>query len=231
MTDPVIALGQVLSRDMQRITLHAGNIANANNTGFQARVYHDESGAAPTSQTKASSQQTVNINSQGKLRATGRPLDVAIIGQGWLVESSSSGQLLLTRNGKLSVSPEGYLTTGSNAQVLGHNGPVFVGGAAQVVIDMHGNVHADGAAAGTLFIAERPAGASALPDGRYPLATSPATATGATLAAGVLEQSNVDIAREMTGMMLTSRHLESTQRALQLYEQTLATGISQIGKE
>lgn len=221
MPDRISALGQVLSRDLQQISVHADNLANANTVGFRQRIAGAE--AAPTA----------TSDLQGRLRATGRPLDIAIMGDGWLVETGKADATWLTRAGNLVIDAEGYLASSRGNRMQGQGGSIFIGNAAASRIDNHGMVYANNEIAGQLLVvqAPEPATAAMLPDGRWQVTALPPAREDAKVVAGVLEYANVDIAGEMAGMMMNSRHLESTQRALQLYDTTLSTGISQLGKE
>lgn len=233
MPDAIAALGQVLSRDMARMNLHAGNMANLNTAGFQARV----AGRDFSAQTGLSSVQGTNIQDaasltrQGKLSATGKPLDIAIIGDGWLVEKSQDGALFLTRNGRLRVNNEGILVSALGHRILGAQGEIFAGTEARHRINAAGALLAGEEIAGQLLITALPADAQRLPDGRYAIWLVPPALSDARVAAGVIEFANVDLAHEMTQLMMISRHLESTQKALQLYDSAITTGINQIGKE
>lgn len=221
MPDVIEALGQVLSRDLARMNLHATHMANINTAGFQARI-----DAAPSAGNTAK----VPVR-QGKLSATGRPLDIAVIGDGWLVEKAADGALFLTRNGRLHVNNEGVLVSANGHAVQGAQGELFAGTDATHRIDADGSLRAGDEIRGHLLLVAMPADAQRLPDGRHAVATPPAPQPGARVAAGVIELANVELAQEMTQLMQTSRHLESTQRALQLYDGVLATGINQIGKD
>ena len=49
--------------------------------------------------------------SSGAMQTTGRPLDVALQGRGWIAVQDSSGQEAYTRNGSLQVGIDGMLVT------------------------------------------------------------------------------------------------------------------------
>src|SRR5208283_399884 len=55
----------------------------------------------------------------GALEHTGRNLDVAVDGSGWIVVQSADGSPALTRNGALAVSPMGIVQTNDGHPVLG----------------------------------------------------------------------------------------------------------------
>lgn len=62
----------------------------------------------------------------GDLQATGRPLDVAINGKGWLAVKTPDGSEAYTRDGSLQISPTGILQTRSGLTVAGDSGPISI---------------------------------------------------------------------------------------------------------
>jgi flagellar basal-body rod protein FlgF len=62
----------------------------------------------------------------GDLQATGRPLDVAINGKGWLAVKMPDGSEAYTRDGSLQISPTGILQTRRGLTVAGDSGPIAV---------------------------------------------------------------------------------------------------------
>ena len=64
--------------------------------------------------------------SQGPTTATGRTLDVAIQGQGWLTVQAGDGSEAYTRNGSLQLGPDGTLQLPNGLQVQGTGGPISI---------------------------------------------------------------------------------------------------------
>jgi flagellar basal-body rod protein FlgF len=64
--------------------------------------------------------------SPGPLQPTGRNLDIAIDGKGWIAVEGSDGKEAYTRNGSFQVTPEGILQTRSGLNVLGDGGPITI---------------------------------------------------------------------------------------------------------
>src|SRR5690606_37633132 len=60
----------------------------------------------------------------GVLQATGRDLDVAIDGEGWIAVQAPDGSEAYTRAGDLEVDAFGLLTTRAGQPVLGEGGPI-----------------------------------------------------------------------------------------------------------
>ncbi|MDE2221351.1 MAG: flagellar hook-basal body complex protein, partial [Gammaproteobacteria bacterium] len=97
------------------------NLANASTTGFRADLSafqtQDVVGAGLRSRAYATSATTGWDASSGSLESTGRDLDVAIKGPGWLAVQASDGTEAYTRAGDLRVDPGGVLTTASGNPV------------------------------------------------------------------------------------------------------------------
>jgi len=110
-------------------TNHANNLANINTTGFradfaQARsmpVYYGEGN--PTRAYALTESPTSNFE-QGPLSSTGRDLDVAINGDGFIAVMAPDGSEAYTRAGHLVIDANGFLRTGNGLPVLGNGGPI-----------------------------------------------------------------------------------------------------------
>lgn len=103
----------------------ANNLANANTTGFRAEMYATRAlpvvGSRLATQVYTVVEQPGANLESGPVTRTGRPLDVAINGQGWIVVQAPDGQPALTRNGDLSIGSTGVLETTTGHPVLGDN--------------------------------------------------------------------------------------------------------------
>ena len=78
----------------------------------------------------------------GPLMATGRPLDVAMVGNTVLTVQGADGQAAYTRRGDLRVNATGQVETGSGALVLGEAGPLSVPAGFDITITLDGQVFA-----------------------------------------------------------------------------------------
>mgnify|MGYP005989211563 CR=1 FL=1 len=111
--------------------IRSNNLANVNTTGFrgdfeQARsmgVYYGE--GLPT-RAFALTENPQTDFSEGSLIQTGRDLDVAVKGQGYIAVQSPDGREAYTRAGNFSIDSAGVLRTGSNLPVLGNSGPMAI---------------------------------------------------------------------------------------------------------
>ncbi|MDG5500457.1 flagellar basal body rod protein FlgF [Marinobacter sp. BGYM27] len=107
---------------------HANNLANVSTTGFkrdyaQARSMPVYGEHFPT-RAYAMTERPGTDMSAGSLMETGRKLDVAVGGDGWLSVQSQNGEEVYTRSGSLSVDVNGILRTSSGEPVIGNGGPV-----------------------------------------------------------------------------------------------------------
>lgn len=78
--------------------------------------------------------------SSGAMQTTGRPLDVAVQGRGWIAVQDGSGQEAYTRNGSLQVGIDGMLVTSNGRPVMGDGGPISIPNDSEVTIGKDGTV-------------------------------------------------------------------------------------------
>jgi len=117
--------------NMNALAIHGNNLANASKTGFkasfeQARSMQVYGEGLPTRVFSVAEEPGQNFES-GILQTTGRDLDVAIEGEGWLVVESQLGGQAMTRSGGLNVNQQGYLVDTQGNQLLDRQGnPVYI---------------------------------------------------------------------------------------------------------
>ena len=117
-------------QNMQALSVNANNLANAKTTGFRADLAQARSMQAfgeglPTrvfAMTEVASQ---NFDS-GALSSTGRDLDLAIEGPGWIAVQAKDGTEGYTRGGHLRLTETGALETADGELVIGDTGPIFL---------------------------------------------------------------------------------------------------------
>lgn len=117
--------------NMNSVALRANNLANANTTGFKADMEQARAmqafGEGLPSRVFAMTERPGQSFASGPIQTTGRDLDVAVAGDGWLAVESKDGSEAYTRFGSLQVSPEGMLQTSNGLNVLDDNGgPIFL---------------------------------------------------------------------------------------------------------
>lgn len=116
--------------DLNAVSIRSNNLANINTTGFKADLAQARSmqayGEGHPSRVFALSERPGQNFAEGAIKTTGRDLDVAVVGQGWLSVLDANGEEAMTRNGNLQISQGGMLQTSSGQPVMGEAGPVFI---------------------------------------------------------------------------------------------------------
>ncbi len=175
-------------------------------------------------------------HSQGDLEETGRTLDVAIYGRGFLGVRQGS-ETLLTRDGRLMTDKQGFLITGgiNPAQVLDHQGnPIQLDPRLPVQIDDAGQISQGGevrARLGLYTVADTRQLVK-MGEGRF-RATQPAAATAAApgqIRSGFLERANVSPATELTQLIETQRQLEANANMIRYQDTMLGRLVNDVGK-
>ncbi|WP_097461752.1 flagellar basal-body rod protein FlgF [Mangrovitalea sediminis] len=125
---------------------HANNLANVDTVGFKQDFVAARSmpvyGETYPSRVFAMTENPGTDMSSGSLIQTGRDLDIAIKGKGWIAVQAPDGSEAYTRAGNLQVDVNGILRTGSGLPVLGNGGPVAIPPSDKVQIGADGTVSA-----------------------------------------------------------------------------------------
>jgi flagellar basal-body rod protein FlgF len=217
---------------LQRQDTLANNLANANTPGFRAdsvafRSVPLRGAGAGTRATVIETTPGADM-SAGPMMRTGRDLDVAVQGPGFIAVLGGDGNEAYTRNGALEINAEGTLQLANGAAVLSDGGPITVPQDAAVEIGSDGTVSAK-TSGSALF---NSVGRIKLvnPD-TVPMAKGPdglfRTRSGETLerdpnlrvAGGTLEASNVNPVEAMIAMIAAARQFEMQMKLLQAAEQ------------
>lgn len=215
----------------------SNNLANLNTTGFRAQL--DTFRAVPV-QSEGLPTRTFVVNntvgadfSSGPLQLTGRDLDVAIKGPGWIAVQNADGSEAYTRNGALQMSPNGVLTTSAGVTVMGEGGPITIPPDVTVTVGGDGTIS-------TISTAERPAAPVILgrikvvnppekdlvrgDDGLFRLTDGSAAQADPTVrvAGGALEGSNVNAVDAMVAMIGLARSFDTQMSLLKNAENNAA---------
>jgi len=216
----------------------SNNLANINTTGykrqsFASRLYPLLSGR--TSEPKAIYQDarvqtffgTQYIDkSQGALKQTHNPFDLAIQGDGFFAVRQGN-QILYTREGSFTRDKENFLVTQTGLRVLDeNNNPVVIDGT-KVEIGKDGSILVDGNPVGRIKLVRlnnlRHVGQS-LYEG-----TEAGQADGQILQ-GWIESSNVNPMSEMVQMIQAIRNFDLTQRVTTNFDQLAQRAVSEIAR-
>lgn len=234
------ASGMIPRIKKQEIT--ANNIANASTAGYKKdSVFLKELNAARQVQLPRRSDweqpmidQIYIDYSQGTFEQTGNTLDVAISGNGFFIlENPESGEQVFTRNGNFTADLEGFLVNSEGLRVMGDGGPIAVGAGAVNISDA-GEVLIDDVEVGQLQVVDFPdkseldrrdASSFTAPEG---VASLPAE--GYTVRQGFLERANINVIKEMVGMIITMRSYEAAAKAIQSQEDSLNALFNHVGR-
>ncbi|MEZ8143478.1 MULTISPECIES: flagellar basal body rod protein FlgF [Enterovibrio] len=224
-------------QDMQALQLRANNLANVSTTGFradleQARAMQAYGEGLPT-RVFNMTERPGHSFAQGSTITTGRELDVAVKGDGWLAVLDGTGQEGYTRVGNLKVDQTGLLQNGHGHLILGEGGaPIFLPlPVSKIEIGTDGTVSVLPQGAPPEAMEEvdriklvRPDNADMFKDRNGVFKpVNPGTVynadAGVTLLTGALEGSNVNAVSEMTGLIDLQRHFEMQVKLMKTAEE------------
>ena len=212
----------------------ANNMANVSTPGFRAQINNFR--AVPVVGQEAATRAMVVASTpgadlrSGPMTQTGRALDVAVRGDGWLSVQMPDGSEAYTRVGSLQISAEGQLTTLDARPIAGASGSLVVPPGAALMITGDGMVSALGpggpatgaAEVGRLKLVNPPAGSLVRGDDglfRLQAGAAPAEADPAVrLLTGTLEGSNVNPVEVMVDMIANARRFDMQMKTLQTAE-------------
>lgn len=229
-----IALTGALSR-YEKLEKISHNIANANTTGFkQVKISFDDYLISQMNNIPWSDDgRTMTVLSKEKLDLkdgeplkTGNPLDIAINGKGFL---SLEGNLY-SRRGDLKKDEKGILKTKSGIKVLGEKGPIQLP-EGKIEINPSGEIFVNSKRIDRLKIVEfdDPERIKPLGDGLYS-SNANIKESDSTVLQGHIEQSNVDIFKEMIMMISALRDIESYQKAMQSFDEVTSKVTNDMAK-
>ena len=123
---------------------HANNLANISTTGF--RRDYEQARSMPVfgdtfpARVYAMSERPGTDFTPGSMQETGRDLDIAIGGQGWIAVQSGNGSEAYVRTASLQVDALGQLRTGDGLPVIGNSGPIAIPPEQKVEIGADGTI-------------------------------------------------------------------------------------------
>lgn len=132
-------------QNMLAQAINSNNLANISTTGFRADLAAARSmplfggSGFPTRVYSMTEKPGIDFK-QGSMSTTGRDLDIAISGNGFLSVQAPDGSEAYTRAGDLTTDSAGVLKTGAGYVVLGEGGPITIPDAAKVDIGKDGTI-------------------------------------------------------------------------------------------
>lgn len=212
---------------------HANNLANVSTTGFRRDFEQARSmplfGETFPARVFAMSERPATDFRPGSLQETGRDMDVAVGGKGWIAVQAPDGSEAYVRTASLNIDALGMLRTGNGLPVMGNAGPIAVPPEQKVEIGQDGtiSIRALGEAPNTLAEVDRiklvnpdPKQMEKGADGMIRVKGQPQVEPDATvtLTSGFLESSNVNAVEEMTSILALSRQFELSVKMMRTAE-------------
>jgi flagellar basal-body rod protein FlgF len=208
----------------------ANNLANASTIGFKAQEHRFRAvpvqGEGMPTRAFVVDASVKDVMEQGPLMYTGRNLDVAVEGRGWIAVQLADGSEAYTRAGSLDVNANGLLQTKGGQTVLGDGGPINIPPDNSIEIAPDGTVSVipefgsrnNANAIGRIKLVNPPENELVRgADGLFRLAgNQPAPVdANARVVSGTLEGSNVNVTDAMVNLISLSRQFELQMKMLQ----------------
>ena len=221
------------SQTLNRQAAVAHNLANVNSTGYRAEEHRlravqvQSNGPQKGLATRAFvvDASTHTDYASGPMTVTGRPLDMAVQGAGWLAVQLPDGSEAYTRNGSFELNVNGIVQTRSGLTVQGDGGAITIPPDVKISVGVDGTISVlpESGAQNTVSVVGRfklvnPREADLVrgEDGLFRLRDGGAVPTdeGVKLASGSLEGSNVNPAEQMVTMISLARQFEMQMKML-----------------
>lgn len=219
--------------DFNKQAIIANNLANINTPGFKADLYQAQTMYANTNGGSNANGHSFDVQgpngvdlSPGELITTGRDLDVAIDGNGWMALKDAQGREVYSRGGSLRLDINGRLTTASGKAVLGDGGPISIPPAKSIEIGSDGTISIiplDGDVKGLAVldrirlvtldknnVVKNDEGMIQLKNG----GSAPAADASVKIINGAIEGSNVKAVDQMVGMISAGREFDAQMKLL-----------------
>jgi len=214
---------QSINSSLKQLTTVSQNVANVNTAGYLSGVSFSEKISNGNIINKAS----ISLNN-APIKETHRSLDVAILGDGFF-EINKNEQKFLSKNGHFYIDSEQYLTHSSGGFVMGENGRIT---AKNPIITTTGDVVVNGVVIDKIKIVtfDKNSPLERIGKNLYQTTALKKTVENAQLKSGSLNSSNVESSDEMVKMIEISRHIQTSQKVINAYDQLLNVGINELGK-
>lgn len=241
------ASGAMLNQ--QRLEILSNNLANITTAGFKRQTtafqiidspedvqqaLADVSLGAANPTTPLWQRMETRIDfSQGRLKKTGNPLDVALSGKGFFTVQTPDG-VRYTRKGNFMLNADGELITPEGHGVIGEGGPIKIDGHS-VTVDPQGNLTVDGVFTDTLQIVSfdeerrfRRLGGNLFAP--FAAGQEGKQAEDVQVKQGYLESSNVEAVKTMVEMIDALRSYEAYQKTIRTLHEASSKGINEVGR-
>ena len=202
---------------------HANNLANISTNGFQRDLEQARSmpvfGDSFPARAFALTERPATDFSPGALVETGRDLDVAVSGDGWLAVQAPDGSEAYVRTASMNVDALGILRAGNGMPIMGNGGPIAVPPQQQIEVGQDGTISIRAQGEGPRVMAQVDRIKLVQPDLKtmskgldgliHTNDGQPAPAdANVRVTSGFLEASNVNAVDEMTSVLALSKQFE-----------------------
>ena len=202
---------------------HANNLANISTNGFQRDLEQARSmpvfGDSFPARAFALTERPATDFSPGALVETGRDLDVAVSGDGWLAVQAPDGSEAYVRTASTNVDALGILRAGNGMPIMGNGGPIAVPPQQQIEVGEDGTISIRAQGEGPRVMAQVDRIKLVQPDLKtmskgldgliHTNDGQPAPAdANVRVTSGFLEASNVNAVDEMTSVLALSKQFE-----------------------
>ena len=227
------------TRAMHAQSMHANNLANISTDGFRADYLNAVSsvveGKGADTRIQVTNGEHWTDLSAGSLSHTGRDLDLAIQGEGWLTLVDEQGNEAYTREGSFYPDADGVLRNARGLMVAGEGGAIQLPDYEQLTIGDDGrlSVVMNGTAGDQVMMVDvlklaNPAAADLSKglDGLFRLAEDVVADADpdVVVVSGYLESSNTNAVAEMVALTNLSRQFEMQLKMMQSVEQVAQAG-------
>lgn len=227
-------LKQMMTSQTYKNDVVANNLANINTIGYKKDISFVEALTNAEENVKLKVQTDF---SQGTLKETGNPFDLALNGKGFFTIEKGN-DFYLTRDGHFSVNGDGFLVTSSGYKVLGTSGAVHLGmdgeQVGEISISQIGEIYVDDELIDTLQVVDTADYSQLEKAGNNLFKTRKGTevfvSENTSVIQGNLESSNVNVVNEMIGLMDIQRNFESSQRAIRTIDEALRKAANEVGR-
>ena len=224
---------------MLDVDVTSSNLANVNTAGYKTTRSNFQEMLNEQLKEGTQLRSTQMLTTQGTLRTTTNPLDLAIQGDGFFSVTLPDGTIGYTRDGQFALDTDRNLVS-ANGYPLIWEGEIAEG-TTSVSVSSNGTVittDADGATAeaGTIQLTRFPNPSGLTDNGNNILLESdisgvaqtgePGSENFGTLSAYRVENSNIDLAQEMTRLMTLQRSLSMSLKAFQQTDTMISEAIN-----
>lgn len=227
---------QVVLRENMDII--AQNVANINTPGYRGQnmifsEYIEDPRYMKEDMSLVLDYGQYQVTDPGSMKETGAPLDIALVGNGFLGIQTPEG-IQYTRAGNLTMDAEGIVRNARGFAVADTGGGdlVIPPNAKEIRIDQKGVITTEQGIVGQLQISEfnnyqrlDPQG-----NGLYATTEAPIEAENTAVKQGYIEGSNVQAVVEMTRMIDVHREYQMVQNIMQSEHERLRTSAQRLGK-